>query len=247
MLQYTGISPGIDVSGTSRATITENNITYNAATADSGATGFSGIYCAGATNVCSGVIEANSIRKDFLTDGVTGAGRPLAGITLLKGGGTTVSTFQIRDNHVDGAKDVIYSDADGAAQWPDGYPIVSGNFGVGTTNEFEGGITTWRTESLTTTETKASGALGVNMSASFLTTANTAAYTLGAASVDGFVHCVKVKSVTGTPAGTLTPSAFADGSTHTITWSAAGGYACLVWDSTGATYRLRGSSGVTIN
>jgi hypothetical protein len=63
-LQYTGIEPGIDVSGAVRATVSENAITYHAATADSGATGFTGIYCSGSVTSCSGLYTKNYIAAD---------------------------------------------------------------------------------------------------------------------------------------------------------------------------------------
>lgn len=346
--QYSGIAPGIDLSGATRFNVSENTITYHNATADSGATGFVGIYCSGAaTSPCSGILERNQVRRDdqdirasldlstktthdntvvesriagtsgnaltiaFVADaganagsivetstattihfrangstvanvetliaasnnirvktagtgsnvlqtpadvfgatnlaGALQAGRPLAGIEVLKGASTTVGRLTLRDNWVSGARDSFYLDADGAAAWPEGYPIISGNQSISVAAEFEGGITTYRTETTGDTETVASGALSPSRHVAFLTTANTQAYTLPDGVVDGFQKCEKVKSTSGVPVGTLTPAHFADGVTHTITWTVAGGYACEAWDATGGTWRLTGSNNVTIN
>lgn len=63
--QFSGVSSGIDLSGSSRFNVLENKISYHAATPDSGSTGFAGIYCAGSVSVpCSGVIARNSIKRD---------------------------------------------------------------------------------------------------------------------------------------------------------------------------------------
>lgn len=346
--QYTGISPGIDISGALRADVEKNSIEYHSATADSGATGFVGIYCTGVTdgNPCSANIRANNIRRgdqdinaeldiDPLTPNVdtiveartagtfgndiditlvgdsgtnpgsrvetstlvtlhykpagttvtqlealingsavikvktagTGAnvlqvgdaitaqslsgglaaGQMLAGVLATVGSLSMVNSYSIRDNVVDGARVLFYSDAEGSGDWTEGFPVIDGNFFLNGTNYLEGGITTVRQESTPNAETVTSGALSISREYSFVTTANTVAYTLANGSVDGSLKCGKIKSVSGTPAGTLTPTAFADGSTHTITWSTAGGWFCLVWDNTSTTWRLRGSSGVTIN
>ncbi len=347
IMQHSGSGPGMDLSGCARCTVTDNDITYNSATADSGATGFAGIYCAGSVNACSGMYARNSIRRDYLpvkasldlatvtinndtvieykaegieganvtvrfqANGVTSAwtrtdvglasvyhyqpgvstvaglaatfnpgfwvrvktagtgtnvmqvgdafgpiplanvtqsGRMLAGIEVLIGSGTTVGALVLRDNWIDGARAVVYSDANGSAAYPEGYPLISGNMSANITNEFEGGIATYRTETTVETETIASGVSDVNKHMSFFTTAGTAAYSLADAVVDGFIHCQKVKSVSGTPAGTWTPAHMADGTTHTITWSAAGGSWCVAWDATGATYRLTSiTSPATLN
>lgn len=343
--QYSGTAPGIDISGCDRCSVLDNSITYHASTADSGATGFVGVYCAGGVKPCSGTYQRNAIRRDdqdirasinlasvtandntvcevltpgqegntntlqFIGDavsaaGTTGgtfyapivhfkpaattvaqaetllnltschvktpgtasnvlqagdafgpsslsggvaAGRPLAGFEILKGAGTTVNRTVLRDNWIDGARDMLYSDADGAVAYPETYPLWSGNSSTGTTNEFEGGITTWTPETTSDAETLASGALSVSKSVSFLTTANTVSYSLADGISDRFVKLIKIKSTTGTPSGTLTPAHFADGTIHTITWTAAGGWARLRWDASSTTYRLVGSSGVTIN
>lgn len=343
--QYSGIAPGIDVSGCERCIVEKNIETYHAATADSGDTGFSGVYCSGALKPCSGIYRGNQVFRDdqdirasldlatkttnvdtvieFFRPGTEGntatiqligdsgtnagstggtlyaevihfkpagttvtqfealiggismrvktagtgahvlqvgdafsathlagglqAGRMLAGAVVLKGSGTTVNNLKLRDNWVDGARDQLFSDATGSAQWPEGYPLWSGNGGANVTNEINGGLLTWVTETTSRAETIASGALGVSKEMSFITTANTVAYTLADGIVDGAQHCIKIKSVSGSPAGTLTPAHMADGTTHTLTWTAAGGFACLSWDATGATYRLQTSSGVTLN
>jgi hypothetical protein len=348
VLQYSGIAPGIDLSGSTRWTARENSISYHAATADSGATGFVGLYCATSSiGVCSGVagqnlvkvgdqnikasldlatktthvdtvvearypgVAGNSITVNFIAGASTNAGslvdgtntvtiayrsggttvamvealianstqievktsgtqanvlaspadsfsatalagaalggRMLAGVEILKGGGSTVGRLTLRDNFVSNARTQMYLDADGASAWPEGYPVISGNQSVTVTNEFEGGITTYRTETTAAAETIASGALSPVLTTTFVTTANTVAYTLADGVADGFRKCEKIKSTSGTPHGTLTPTHFADGTTHTITWSAAGGFACETWDATGGTWRLTGSSGVTIN
>lgn len=249
VLQYSGSGAGVDVTSSGRATVTDNSISYHAATADSGATGFVGVKCQGSsTQKCSGIIARNSVTKRKQIDGTTDAGRMLAGIDLRKGGASAVGLITMRDNDVSGAASTFYSDADGSSEWPDGYPVIDGNISTSVATEgFVGGTTTWVPQTTPVAETKTTGALDVTRTISYVTTANTVAYTLAAANQDGFVHCVKITAVSGTPAGTLTPVAMADGTTHTLTWSAAGGFACLVWDATGATYRLRGSSGVTLN
>lgn len=247
--QYSGAAAAIDVTGGQRLKIVDNDITYHGATADSGSTGFVGIYCTGNVGVCSGVFERNRIKRDIQNDGVTAAGRMLAGIELLKGGGTTVGSVVLRDNNIDGAASAYYIDADGAAQWPEGYPLLSGSIELNVAAEFAGGITTWVPELTPMGETIASGALGASKAGSVITTANTVPYTLADGPSDNWWHCIKIKSVTGTPAGTLTPAHFADGTTHTLTWSAAGGSACLAWDATAGTYRLQtiSATGMTLN
>jgi hypothetical protein len=63
--QFSGLSPGIQLSGSSRFSVLENKITYHGATPDSGATGFAGIFCAGSIAVpCAGIIARNSIKRD---------------------------------------------------------------------------------------------------------------------------------------------------------------------------------------
>lgn len=250
VLQYSGIAPGIDLTGTARVWAAENDITYNTATADSGSAGFVGIYCAGNTSgVCSGVYAMNRVKKDVLSDGTTPAGRMLAGVELLKGTGTTVGRLVVRDNVIDGAASTYYIDADGAAQWPEGYPVLSGQFGLNVAAEIAGGITTYRTETTSDAETITTGALAIAKHVAFISTAGTVAYTLADGASDGFEKTIKIKAATSTPAGTLTPTHFADGSTHTLTWSAAGGFARLRWDATSTTWRLVGISatGMTLN
>jgi hypothetical protein len=171
----------------------------------------------------------------------------LAGIKLLKGTGTTIGAIQVRDNKIDGAAAAFRSDATGSSDWPDAYPLFSGNITINCTTDFTGGIATWVTENTGDAETISSGALSNVRRVTFITTANTVAYTYPDPLVDGFIKCFKIKSVSGSPAGTLTPTHLADGSSHTITWSAAGGYACLVWDATATTNRVLSSSGVTVN
>jgi hypothetical protein len=66
-------------------------------------------------------------------------------------------------------------------------------------------------------ETVASGVLSTAKHVTFVTIANTQSYTYGDPVVDGFVKCIKIKSVSGTPSGTLTPTHLADSTIHTIT------------------------------
>lgn len=343
--QYSGIAPGIDISGCARCTVSENNITYHASTADSGATGFVGVYCSGLVNPCGGLVVRNRVKRDdqdiyaslnlatvttndntviqfrivgtpgntatiqFVGDSATAAGsvsgtsyaqvfhfkpaattvaqmealftsttmqvkttgtqanvlqagdafgptnlagavqagRPLAGVEILKGTQTTVNRLLLRDNWIDGARALYYSDADGASTYPEGVPVFSGNGSTGVTNETEGGITTYRTESTSDAEAISSGALSVSKRTSFITTSGAVAYSLPDGIVDGYRKCFKVKTATGGPSGTLTPAHMADGTSHTITWSAAGGYGCLAWDATATTWRVLGTSGVTVN
>lgn len=356
VLQYSGIAPGIDLSGAIRSTVDECNITYHGATADSGSTGFSGIYCSGTTAAaCGGVLHKNRITQDdqaiqasldlstvtvtpidtvvqarqpgqfgntitvklvadttsnpgvlaetgtplnavtihyhaagttvtqletLITDnsslltikthgtgsrilasgdafgptalsGALQAARPLAGIRILKGAGTTVNRLTVRDNWVNGARDVFYMDADGSAAYPEGYPLIAGNQSTSITNEFEGGITTWRTETTGNSEPITSGALSPAKAISFLTTTGTVAYTLADGTQSGFRKCVRITSSSGN--GTLTPTHFADGSTHTYTWSTCNSTTnlcnlCLTWDDGSTTWRDAGhSSAVTLN
>ncbi len=245
--QYSGTAPGIDIAGTKNAIVTENNLTYNAASVDA----FVGIYCTGSTtDACSGSITRNRIKKDVLTDGTTPAGRMLAGIQLLKGSQTTIGRIVARDNVIDGALDGLASDATGATAWPDGYPIWSGNFFLNGTTEIAGGLLTYRTESTPAADLVSSGALSITSTVSFVTTAGTVAnYTLGDGVTDGQVKYVKIKSATSSPAGTLTPLHMADGSSHTITWTTATvpTWFELTWDTTATTWRMLGSANVTIN
>lgn len=348
VLQYSGASPGIDVSGTTHFTVVDNLVTYHAATADSGSTGFAGVYCSGASSgACSGTVARNRVKRDdqdikasldlatktthdntvvearlpgtpgnsitvaFVGDagtnagsivegtssvtihfrangstvaqvetlfaastliqtktagtaanvlqsgdafsatalaGAAQAGRVLTGVELLKGAGTTIGSLSLRDNFTSGARTQFYVDADGSAQWPDGYPVVSGNQATSVTNEFEGGVTTYRTESTADAEVVTSGATSTTKHVTFITTANTVAYTQADGLIDGAQHCFKVKSTSGTPNGTWTPTHFADGTTHTVTWTSAGGAWCVVWDATNTTYRLQSiASPATLN
>lgn len=349
--QYSGIAPGIDISGAHRTTVTENNITYHHATADSGATGFSGVYCSGtAVAACGGTISRNIIRRDdqeiyasldlagvtlgdttvveffrvgregnaatlrFVGDSgttpgsMTGtsyakvlhyrpaftttanaetllndsirvktasgapsyvlqagdafgptalaggvqAGRMRAGVMLLKGAGTTIDTTIIRDNVIDGSASIIYVDATGAAQWPETYPLISGNQPISIGSDFDGGIATWLTETTKTAETVAAGACGVSKDTTFITTSGTANYNQPDGLKDGKIHCYKVKTATSSPVGTWSPTTaghFADGTTHTITWTTATDVSwCVAWDATSTTYRLVSkSAGATLN
>lgn len=355
--QATGISPAIDLSGSQRSTVVDNDITYHSATADSGATGFSGIYCAGGADViCSAELARNAVKRDdqlihaslslntttlhcttiveaissgtpsngitlafvgdsgvnagtlaesgggrvvtfhfkpavttvanfetalnsaslvrvktvgavatlttgagpgagdvFSATALTGAaqaGRMLAGVKFMIGSQTVVNRLTLRDNVVDGAAAAYYMDADGLAAWPEGVPVVSGNFPLNVAAHFAGGITTWRTESTLVAETKTSGALGVTMAVDFLSTANTQSYTQADAVVDGFAHCYKITAVSGVPVGMLSfaSSHLFEGTTHTISWVAAGENFCLLWDATVTKYRvLSKSSGITVN
>ncbi len=252
LFQYTGISAGIDVSGAARVTALENNITYNSATADSGSTGFVGIACAGgSTQACSGVFSRNRCKKDLQADGVTAAGRMLACVQLLEGSQTTIGRATIRDNVVDGAQAGMWLDADGAGGYPEGYPVISGNFVLNSGGDIAGGITTYRTETTADAETVSTGALDPAKHASFITTSGTKPYTLGDGVVDGFVKCERITAATSTPAGTLTPTHFADGTSHTLTWTTIPAndtvYACEQWDATNTTWRLLGSKNVTLN
>jgi hypothetical protein len=184
--------------------------------------------------------------------GAVAAGRPLAGIEILKGTGTTAGSLTLRDNWFDGPRASIYSDLDGSAAYPSGYPLVSGNQSANVTNEFEGGITTYRTETTSDAETVSSGALAIAKRVSFLSTTGTVAYTLADGANDGFVKWVRVKTSASTPAGTLTPTHLADGTTHTYTWTTCNSttlcWICLTWDATNTTWRECGhAAAVTLN
>jgi hypothetical protein len=346
--QYSGTAAGIDISTLERADVTQNSIKYHKSTADSGATGFVGIYCSGgSSHPCAGTIKSNLILRDdqdvrssldlatktthdnsviearqpgtygntltiaFVADSVSNtgnltvagvattihykaavttvanvetllnlasvlirvkttgsastlqvgdaftatalsggaqSGRMLAGVEVLKGSGTTANALTLRNNTVNGARAFYYSDADGASQYPQGVPVVSNNYFLNGTNFLEGGVTTIRVESSPMAEAVSIGALSITKKWSFITTSGTVAYTLADGPAEGAEKCGKIKSAVSTPIGTLTPTHFADGSVHTITWTTSGGGFCLVWDATSTTWRLVSStSGVTVN
>jgi hypothetical protein len=179
--------------------------------------------------------------------GAAQAGRMLAGVKLLKGGSSTVGGFSIRDNKIDGAAAAYRSDADGSSQWPEGFPVISGNIKLNCAAEFAGGITTWVPESTATAETITSGAADVTKSMTFISTTGTVAYSQPDGISDGWIHCYKIKAAVSSPSGTMTPAHLFDGTTHTITWTTAGGAFCLSWDKTAATNRVVSSTGVTVN
>lgn len=245
VIQRAGIAPGIDVTGCKRCRVDRNSISYFNATADSGATGFVGVYCTGTTNACSGQWTQNWTQKE------SGAGRALAGLEWLKGTVGTVGALTIRDNWTDGARAQIYSDADTGSDYPEGYPVVSGNQYANVTNEFEGGIASWRTETTGDAETIATGAASISKHTTFVTTSGTKAYSVADGIVDGAVHCFKITSAISTPIGTMTPAHMADGTTHTLTWTtitAGQGAFCLAWDKTATTYRLQSKTAdITLN
>ncbi len=346
--QFAGSSQGINFSGASRIMVLDNKITYHASTADSGATGFAGVYCAGTSAAaCSGLIARNSVKKDdqdiraslslgtvttnvdtvveslqigtygnsitvrFVGDSgatagsiaetgtactihyrpafttVTGiqtliassglirvktagtgahvlqatvdafgptnlaggvaAGRMLAGIEVLVGTGTTINRLTARDNVVDGSANSFYIDGNGSAAYPEGYPVISGTFGLSVAAEISGGMTTYRTETSSDAEVITTGALAIAKSISFVTTSGTKAYTLADGVRDGQVHYVKIYTATSTPAGTLTPTSYTGNGGTTITWNGTGWFQ-LQWDATAAKWRPLGSGGsVTVN
>jgi hypothetical protein len=240
--QYSGAGVGVDVSGCVRCTVDENNISYYNSTADSGATGFAGLYCASGVGPCSGTWSRNLVTQE------SGAGRALAGIEFIKNSGSHIGKLTIRDNKFNGVRAAYYSDGDGSTVYNEGYPLISGGQLISAAGEFEGGITTWIPETTTDAETvSAAGALSVSRSCTFSTAAGGSALTLADGVRDGAEKVIKVKSYSGGGNVTLTPTHFADGTTHTISWSAAGGFARLRWDSASTTWRLVGSTGVAIN
>ncbi len=181
------------------------------------------------------------------------AGRIQAGIKIVDSGSTTVGLITLRDNVIDGAT-TGYVIGSSSTTYPDGPPLVSGQFSISNTAEMNSGLATtgWVLERTPDAETISSGAASVTKHATFFTTANTVGYTQADGIRDGDVHFYKIKSVSGTPIGTLTfagsPPHFADGTLHTISWVAAGGSFELIWDGTSGTYRLGpGATGVTIN
>lgn len=345
--QASGSSPGIELDGCVQCKATSNKVTYHASTADSGATGFSGIYVAGTIARSSGIVSRNVIRRldqdikaslalstkttndnsvvEFFRNGTEGngatiafvgdsgttagsktgttfavtvhfrpafttvtnvetllkegsvhiktagtganvlqsgdafsaanlagglqAGRMLAGVRIVKDGSNTVGTMVLRDNFVDGARTLIYADADGASGFPDGYPLISGNGSVNVTNEFEGGITTWIAESTINAEVIATGACSATKEVTFLTAASNATVTMPDGVRDGQRRCFKVKTATSCAPCTWSPTHFADGTTHTITWTTNTDASwCVVWEAAVPTWRLTSrQSGVTLN
>jgi hypothetical protein len=103
------------------------------------------------------------------------------------------------------------------------------------------------TDTTTASETVSIGAFSVSKPSALATAAGGTSLTLPDGIKDGFEKVVKIKSYSGAGNVTLTPAHLAEGTLHTITWNAAGGWFRLRWDNSSTTWRLLGSSGVTIN
>lgn len=225
--------------------VSENTITYHASTADAGANGFIGVVATSENTIygdntpaqSSGWIVENRMRRDVQSDGVTQAGRPFAGIDYSSGSQPAIGHATLRDNFIDGAKDAYFMLQ---TQLTEGPPLISGN--VITSVAAENLPSSWLSESTDGGETVTSGALSPSMYVSFLTTTGTASYTLADCVRDGVVHHVKVTAATGTPNGMLTPAHFGDGTS--LSWTGLA-EADLVCDA--GTYRLLGSTGMTVN
>ncbi len=215
-----------DIGAATGAWVVGNNLSYHNATGDSGSgTGYNGI------SMGAGWAAENTISRGYLADGVTLAGRMLAGIIVNSG----TYTF-VRDNVVNGARNTI--DRPSSTPFP-AQTLIAGNRGLNvSTEKLPPSYTTHWSQA----ETVASGALSPSRRISNITTVGVQGYSIGACPQDGAVHSFKVHTATSSPVGTLTPSSFGDGTS--ISWIGPARFN-LVCDA--GTHRLLDSSGITVN
>lgn len=236
--------------------VTGNLMTYHNAANNSGANGFVGVVATSEGTLygdarpaySSGIISENVVRRDFLADGTTQAGRMAVGIDFGTGSTTKIGHGVIRDNYVDGALETFFIGQSGASPFiENSYPLITGNTGRNMTSgdNLPG---KFRVASDDAERLTGAGAFSSSRRLSILSgPCSSDAYSLADGPSDGFIKHIEVHTacVSG---GTLTPSALGDGTT--ITWLTGtltpNVQIDLVWDATGAKWWVLGYSNATV-
>ena len=248
----TDASAGIGIDSVRDVWANENIITYHGAGADSGLNGPVGInFQSTGDNVASGWMIGNDIRSTVQDDGVTAAGRMLAGI-VFNSSTFPVSFAYVRDNMVARTRMLLFSNAATPALLPNGPPLLSGNtvalIGSSTGEVIGNGAFTSET-AIGVDRLIGGGSLSPSTRTSVLTnTCASSSYTLPVCEVDGLIKRVNLVGAACASSDTMTISGFGDGSglSWTLAANSAGSFRLACDASAGAWWLLDRTAGITV-
>jgi hypothetical protein len=255
-------SAGFNFTGVQHEWVDDDTITYNSSYAS--ANGFIGIaaetapggtiYGNNTQAISSGFWERDSVIKGTQSNGSAAGTMEYGLVTEAATLHADIGEFTLRDDTVDGATDGYLLNL--AATWPTSFveapPLVAGNqlISVSTSNL----PTIWVSESVDQGEAVSLVSGAGTLSASKLTSTIisdglTDSITLPNGTRDGAIKSIRVQNTTSPSNGTLTPTSFCDGTSHTVTWSSSSATASfsMVWSVADACWWMLDQTNVVVN